>query len=283
MLQEQNQKKAKLDDGKHTNIDEEIRKNKHLQEFMETMKPSSQVTSWEKIGIDKSIEDKGQQQQTEEDSHVQGNSLLAHALALKGDDKDEAPKLLIENESDDEYSTFNTNKDEGEEEKMMSLDNLENANTTMGMDDDDDDNNNDEAENEKRRNLAQNEQVSDFDWFKQRRIRIKESEAEARDKLAAAAAEQKANTEAKEETQPEPVVPQKTDEERAVEKINQTGRLFLRNILYTSREDDFKKLAFQPLWRIRRSSCRFGYQNRSVQGVCICPIQGPQERCGSIC
>ncbi|CAI1780240.1 hypothetical protein SEUBUCD646_0P03790 [Saccharomyces eubayanus] len=280
LLQEQNQKKAKLDDNKHTNIDEEIRKNKHLQEFMETMKPSSQVTSWEKIGIDKSIEDKRQPQQpTEDDSHVQGNSLLAHALALKGDDKDEAPRLVIEHESDDEYSAFNNNKDEGqdnegEEEKMISLDNLENANATMGNDDDDD--NNDEAENEKRRSLAQNEQVSDFDWFKQRRIRIKESEGEARDKLAAAAAEQNDNGDAEEETQPEPVVPQKTDEERAVEKINQTGRLFLRNILYTSREDDFRKL-FGPFGELEEVHVALDTRTGQSKGFAYVLFKDPKN------
>ncbi|EHM99718.1 Mrd1p [Saccharomyces cerevisiae x Saccharomyces kudriavzevii VIN7] len=235
LLQEQDQKKKKPDDNTHRSIDDQIGKNKQLQEFMETMKPSSQVTSWEKIGVDKSIENK-ERQETEEDSGVQGNSLLAHALALKGDDgKGEALKLDIENQSDDEYSAFNTNKDEGqgddkEEEKMMSLSSLVS-----------DDVNNDEAENAKRRNLAQDEQVSDLDWFKQRRIRIKESGAEVRGKPSLTAIEQNDSVDAEEE-QPEPTVPQKTDEERAIEKINETGRLFLRNILYNSKEEDFKAL-----------------------------------------
>ncbi|EJS41268.1 mrd1p [Saccharomyces arboricola H-6] len=243
LLHEQNQKKKKLEDNKHNSIDEEISKNKHLQEFMETMKPSSQVTSWEKIGIDKSKEDK-KDQKPEEDSSVQSNSLLAHALALKGDSgNDETPKIDIDNESDNEYSNFNTDKNEGtdddeEEEKMISLDNLENVDTNIV----DDSTTNDEAESEKRRKLALDEQVSDLDWFKQRRIRIKESGAETRENSSLTTTEQKDNAGVREKKQVEPTVPQKTDEEQAIEKINKTGRLFLRNILYTSKEEDFKEL-----------------------------------------
>ncbi|CAI7129009.1 CGH_3_collapsed_G0000850.mRNA.1.CDS.1 [Saccharomyces cerevisiae] len=47
--------KRKVDENKHNNIDDEFARAKQLQEFMETMKPSSQVIIGKKVGIDKSI------------------------------------------------------------------------------------------------------------------------------------------------------------------------------------------------------------------------------------
>lgn len=277
LLQEENRKKKKLDENKHRNIDDEIRKNKQLQEFMETMKPSSQVASWEKVGIDKSIEDKEQKGEEEEPS-VQGNSLLAHALALKGENnKDEALNLIIDNESDDEYSALNSNRDEDqgeaeEEEKMISLSNLKDADTGLVNDD----TNNDETENENRRNLAQDEKVSDLDWFKQRRVRIKESEAEVREKSLPYNTERNESLDAKEEEQPEPIVPQKTDEERAIEKINQTGRLFLRNILYTSKEEDFKKL-FSPFGELEEVHVALDTRTGQSKGFAYVLFKDPKS------
>lgn len=277
LLQEENRKKKKVDENKHSNIDDEIRKNKQLQEFMETMKPSSQVTSWEKVGIDKSIEDEKLKRE-EEDSSVQGNSLLAHALALKEENnKDEAPNLVIENESDDEYSALNRNRDEdqedaGEEEKMISISNLKD--TDIGLVNDDA--NSDEKENEKRRNLAQDEKVSDLDWFKQRRVRIKESEAETREKSSSYATEQNESLDTKKEEQPEPAVPQKTDEELAIEKINQTGRLFLRNILYTSKEEDFRKL-FSPFGELEEVHVALDTRTGQSKGFAYVLFKDPKN------
>ena len=277
LLQEQNRKKNKPDDNKHNRIDEEIRKNKQLQEFMETMKPSSQVTSWEKVGIDKGIDDK-EQKGEEEESDVQGNSLLAHALALKEEnDRDATPKLKIDNESDDEYSALTTNKDEshddGEEEKMMSLSNLEDVSASLVVDDNNIDN---ETENEKRRNLAQDEQVSDLDWFKQRRVRIKESEAEAREKSLQYTTEHNDGSDVKEEKHLEVTVPQKTDEEQAIEKINQTGRLFLRNILYTSKEEDFKKL-FSPFGELEEVHVALDTRTGQSKGFAYVLFKDPKS------
>ncbi|CAI7487056.1 CFC_collapsed_G0056580.mRNA.1.CDS.1 [Saccharomyces cerevisiae] len=277
LLQEENRKKKKVDENKHSNIDDEIRKNKQLQEFMETMKPSSQVTSWEKVGIDKSIEDEKLKRE-EEDSSVQGNSLLAHALALKEENnKDEAPNLVIENESDDEYSALNRNRDEdqedaGEEEKMISISNLKD--TDIGLVNDDA--NSDEKENEKRRNLAQDEKVSDLDWFKQRRVRIKESEAETREKSSSYATEQNESLDTKKEEQPERAVPQKTDEELAIEKINQTGRLFLRNILYTSKEEDFRKL-FSPFGELEEVHVALDTRTGQSKGFAYVLFKDPKN------
>lgn len=277
LLQEENRKKKKVDENKHSNIDDEIRKNKQLQEFMETMKPSSQVTSWEKVGIDKSIEDEKLKRE-EEDSSVQGNSLLAHALALKEENnKDEAPNLVIENESDDEYSALNRNRDEdqedaGEEEKMISISNLKD--TDIGLVNDDA--NSDEKENEKRRNLAQDEKVSDLDWLKQRRVRIKESEAETREKSSSYATEQNESLDTKKEEQPEPAVPQKTDEELAIEKINQTGRLFLRNILYTSKEEDFRKL-FSPFGELEEVHVALDTRTGQSKGFAYVLFKDPKN------
>lgn len=210
---EKKPKKEKKD--KKSEIDAEIEKNRKLQEFIETMKPSSQVTSWEKIG--KSPETSQEEPRPQQ---VQGNSLLAHALALKG-----------EEDSDDEYMDLNqpqvAQKDQTpEEEPVISLDAFESQSQ------------NEQPQDE----LARNEQVSDLDWFKQRRVRIREGENvpirhdrnEENEEN-----EQDKNQEPQEEEQEQLLL---SEEELAMEKIGKTGRLFLRNILYTSTEDDFKKL-----------------------------------------
>lgn len=210
---EKKPKKEKKD--KKSEIDAEIEKNRKLQEFIETMKPSSQVTSWEKIG--KSPETS---QEEPKPQQVQGNSLLAHALALKG-----------EEDSDDEYMDLNqpqvAEKDQTpEEEPVISLDAFESQSQDEQPQDE----------------LARNEQVSDLDWFKQRRVRIREGENvpirhdrnEENEEN-----EQDKNQEPQEEEQEQLLL---SEEELAMEKIGKTGRLFLRNILYTSTEDDFRKL-----------------------------------------
>lgn len=225
----QNNKKTKVVDKKKVSIDAEIQKNKQLQEFIETMKPSSQVASWETPGLKNAAEEN----MNENDNGV-GNTLLAHALAMKDEAKD------VENASDDEYMDLNSKgtskeNDQIEDEKMMDL-------SAFAKDED--------AQNEDAtENSARDETVSDMDWFKQKLVRINANgEVMERTKADSTAISDPSNSQVREEAkqeESEQKESKKSQEELAIEKINKTGRLFLRNILYNSTEDDFRQL-FSP-------------------------------------
>ncbi|CCH60041.1 hypothetical protein TBLA_0C02300 [Henningerozyma blattae CBS 6284] len=215
--------KSKHDNKKVSSIDAEIEKNKQLQEFIETMKPSSKVPSWEKVtstAESNPLLDELTVDNSNSESST-SNPLLSQALAMKSD-----------NDSDDEYIDFQSKpeKNEKSNEQIMLLDSLEKSQKNSDDGDDDDD----ELSNE----IAKDEAVSDLDWLKQRRVRIRNGE-NVPVKVDLDNDTQKEIThseEAEEQTS------KKTDEEIAIEKISATGRLFLRNILYTSTENDFKKL-----------------------------------------
>ncbi|CAR27252.1 hypothetical protein ZYGR_0I05260 [Zygosaccharomyces rouxii] len=233
-LQNANKKPKKDKKNNKSEIDAEIEKNKKLQEFIETMKPNSQVTSWEKLA-------KGPESQSEsqQEDVPQGNSLLAEALAMKGGE-----------DSDDEYVDFDQlqgeHKDEHpeEEEKMVSLDNF--GGSTEEPQEQPEEQLEEQSQEEPQDQLARDEQVSDLDWFKQRRIRIREGENEpVRKSGEGEEVQPKEESQVEEPVEEEPVEeepPAKSEEEVAIEKISETGRLFLRNILYGSTEDDFKEL-----------------------------------------
>lgn len=256
LLEEQNEKKHKKQDTKRLTIDAEIEKNKQLQEFIETMKPSSQVNSYEKQGINKI--DHAEKVTEDEGS----NALLAHALAMRDDDDGEDNTAqIVEHESDDEYTDFNSNKveKEDEEEPMISLDQLSNKSNEAGEE-----------------NLAQKEGVSDLDWLKQRRVRIRDGENEA--------AKPSSKKESTKEMEPEPVIdvlpettlPEKSQEEIALEKIEQTGRLFLRNILYTSTEQDFRKL-FEPFGELQEVHIALDTRTGKSKGFAYILFKEPKD------
>lgn len=248
-----NNKKAKIHDN---SIDAEIAKNKQLQEFIETMKPSSKITSWETAGITNNIYEteknsyrinSSKEQITDGsydgDKEIQGNSLLAHALAMQDNNNnndDENMERILDQESDGEYEDFNAKKgnetNKQEEEPMMTLDQVPiNEVNNNNKDDDDQD------------NLARDEQISDLDWFKQRRVRIREGEdAPVENGDTKGQQTDERETVNDEDTSKEPT---KSPEEIAIKKIKETGRLFLRNILYTSTEKDFENL-FSPFGQL---------------------------------
>lgn len=217
LLEDKQTKKLKTmhDKKKGHSIDAEVEKDQKLKEFIETMKPTSQVASWETPGLTG--------QNTEQESGAPGNSLLAQALALK-----EAE----ENKSDEEYVDFKKDDKivEEPEEQMAGLGDFEEQQDLV----------NDEKTDE----LAKDETVSDLDWFKQRRVRIRDGEQEPVKQDDKKPVEE---NEAQEEEVVQEVIQEenKTDEDKAMEQICRTGRLFLRNILYSSTEQDFRQL-FSP-------------------------------------
>lgn len=228
LLKEEGNKKAqKLPIKKvKTSIDAEIEKNKQLQEFIQTMKPSSQVASWETPGLKNNV--------LEDEGTSQVNSLLAQALALK--ENTEVP----ENESDNEYVDLN----KAAQQENSSNEQGEKADQMLGLEAFRSQHNEDDHESEDHKENAETDQkMSDLEWFKQRRVRIREGESEpVRPTAELKVTEESPELPSESEIQKEP---QQSQEEKSIEKIAQTGRLFLRNILYTSTEQDFRKL-FDP-------------------------------------
>ena len=248
---------------KRVDIDEEIRQDAKLQEFMESMnsgfrrRESSVIESME--------------------SEV-GNNGESESL--------EIGPSVAQGESDSEYGDLpaeNSRKREGVEEeddiedgdnKMMTLNqlsNIESKNTLIS----DHDNSDDDGANV----LAKDEAVSDLDWLKQRRVRIRESESEQAADIHSAEEMSKKDGEKQEEvTVAEPVEqePEKTEEELAIEKINSSGRLFLRNILYSSTEQDFKDL-FQPYGDLEEVHIALDPKTGSSKGFAYVQFKNPKD------
>lgn len=213
--QAQEYKRQKIE--RKSKLDEEIEANPKLKEFINTMKPSAQKQSWAN------------------DSLADGTGAPS-SKALEDALKEDAPAKekyevmpLEENQSDDEYENFRNN-DESDEE-MIPL------SAPAGSEIPD-------TDMEPAADLAKDETVSDLDWLKQRRIRMKESEDETakKDETPQGEADGDASSAAatpRVHAAPKPYV---SPETVTANKIRHTGRLFIRNILYDSKEEDFREL-----------------------------------------
>ncbi|KAI5963395.1 MRD1 [Candida theae] len=222
LVEESNRLKAKKQKTERKSlIEEEMENDPKFKEYMEVMEPSHQVKSWANDTI-------------ADGSGGPSNADLERAL--KGDNKDDfkssKPNVIEaqEHESDDEYNDFQ-------------------GQLVDGDDNDDDD---DDIEDEKEKMiplkevdgneagaLAKDENVSDLDWLKSRSIRIKE-DGEVPENVSENAPEnQDTTTEAHTDA---PRIEYRTDEEKARDKIEETGRLFIRNISYDATEEDFRHL-----------------------------------------
>ena len=267
LLQEANNKKQKNNDNgpnrNHSDINSEIRKNKQLQEFIETMKPSSKVTSWEQTGtIDTTENINERAEENKEEEGIVGNSLLAQALAIKDDDDEDDTNTK---NSDDEYEALdsnNRNEEEEEDEPMMSLDQVNSAN-------------NEEENNDNK--LAQDEGVSDLDWLKQRRVRIREGESEPVKPNQNTSAKPNEETSTTTETTQEQIAePERSVEEVAMEKIKLSGRLFLRNILYSATEQDFRQL-FEPFGQLTEVHVALDTRTGQSKGFAYVQFSDPED------
>lgn len=209
--EEAEQRKRQKTD-KRSKLDEEIASNPKLKEFIEATKPSSQRQSWANDGADGLGAPSSKALET----------ALAEQDGTGAKAVDEAKYEVAqarEAASDDEYEDFG--KAEEEDEPMMSLNELPQEEEPVEGEGEG------EAEDDE---LAKDENVSDLDWLKLRRIRMKENEEETKEEKP---------EEPKKQSRPAPVeVPQKSE----VDRIRETGRLFIRNILYDSTEDDFREL-----------------------------------------
>lgn len=256
LLEEKQNKKPKSgkEKTKGHSIDAEVEKDQKLKEFIETMKPSSKVASWETPGLSG--------QASEEGSEAPGNSLLAQALALKEEDQEA---------SDEEYVDFKKNEKEEEEEpeeKMVGLDDFK-----SGQDEQDTADGGEEADED----LARNENVSDLDWFKQRRVRIRDGEQEPVKADEENGVEvQETEKKLAEEKAVDEVQETKSSEDEAMEQICRTGRLFLRNILYSSTEQDFKQL-FSPYGELEEVHIALDTRTGKSKGFAYVLFKNPKD------
>lgn len=203
-------------------IDQEIESNPRLQEFMAVVGPGGK--SWANDSL-------------ADGSGAPSTKALEEALegtvTEKSTETPQIPEFNIkENASDDEYEDFNKKEEEEEEEEeMIPLADVEKQQEEM-------------EENEDSK-LAKDEGVSDLEWLQQRRVRMVETkEQQARRDAQEAANKEKLNS--KKSAPLKQNEPEKKDEQQVIiDKIKETGRLFIRNILYTSTEEDFRNL-FTP-------------------------------------
>ncbi|KGQ99514.1 multiple RNA-binding domain-containing protein 1, partial [Candida albicans P87] len=226
LLEQELRAQAKKQKTKSTSeIDDEIASNPKLREYMEVMKPSHQVKSWANDTI---ADGSG------------GPSVQDLENALNGNNESPVDKSnievvnTVEDASDDEYNDFKElsnkhgeNEDEEEEEEMMSLGDLPT-------------NEENKDKNESGENLAANENISDLEWLKSRSTRIKEN-----GEVPEIVPEVKEVNEVTEATQQSDNEPEMTPEEQIAQKIEETGRLFIRNISYEASEEDFRSLFSQ--------------------------------------
>lgn len=214
LIEENNRLKAKKQRTERKSlIEEEMENDPKFKEYMEVMKPSHQVKSWANDTI---ADGSGGPSNADLERALEGGKSSAAEVS-----KPEVAEAQ-EQESDDEYNDFNGPVDNEDEEEEMMLLNAVDENETG--------------------TLAKDENVSDLDWLRSRSIRIKED-----GELPENVSENQTTTQ--EEHPVSSVVEHKSEEYKIRNKIEETGRLFIRNILYDATEDDFRHLfeSYGPL------------------------------------
>ncbi|KAH3900887.1 RNA-binding ribosome biosynthesis protein MRD1 SCDLUD_002346 [Saccharomycodes ludwigii] len=249
-----------------SSIDKEVEKNRLLREFMETMNPNKQSKSYnELLAKDKpeksenSIITMDAEHNTNEEDAIPSNPLLATVMGLKnknlketGEESDDEYLDLHQKEQKDAEIVTNEKEEESakEDEQMVSLDAFES--TSDG--------------------LAKDEQVTDLDWLKNRRVRIRERGLDKATKDEDVKSEKEKDNHEEKEVQ-NVVVDQ---EEINITKIKETGRLFLRNILYTSTEDDFRKL-FSPFGELEEVHIALDTRTGKSKGFAYILFKNPED------
>ena len=256
-----------------TNIDKEMEKNRQLKEFMETMNPNKQNQTYNEVSSKNAQHDEQDEKTGEEEGDV--NPLLATVMNMN-QNKANSDKLIEEHESDDEYvnldksdradesaSDFEEGKEEEkEEEQFVSLDNF-------GKADD---------------GLATNQEVSDLDWLKNRRVRIRDGDV---DPVNMSKPENKENNKSKEpvhknieelpaEDDQQEQEQEEDQEEKNLKVIRETGRLFLRNISYTASEKDFRQL-FAPYGTLEEVHIALDTRTGKSKGFAYILFQKPDD------
>ena len=226
--EEQQQRKRQRPEHK-SNLDAEIAANPKLKEFIETFKPSAQVQSWKNDTYADGLG--APSTKALDEALVQHDGASTRARDL------EDYAVAADASSDDDYDVFQ--KDASSDEEMIPLTDHAPERDAPG------------AEDASSRSVADKEPLeaaesaskagmSDLEWLQQKRVRMKQNESGdgqtastqpttplKRSKLLYAARRP---------------LPAEDPEEAIVRQITQTGRLFIRNILYDATEEEFREL-----------------------------------------
>lgn len=225
-------------------LDERIKNNPDLQEYMQTMKVGRSWDNDEVVMEQKPVESK--KEENSDDEYEE----------LEKPDKHEKMIPLSEFESKfPQAEAAETEKSETETAEA------------------------ERAETER----AETDQAAmdDFEWFKSKRTRIPDldaeedvSEKEEAEKPQSKEAKEPKEEEPKEEPkeEPAPLTPEQINEA----KIGETGRLFLRNILYSSNEKDFRDL-FENYGELSEVHVAVDTRNGSSKGFAYIQFKNPKE------
>lgn len=205
LLQQEQQRQLKHHQHMKSKIDREIENNPKLKEFIETFKPSDQTQSWKNDMADGlGAPSTKELERALNSTDQQSVSQSSNELHVK------------QTESDEEYQDFNAKNEEEEEEEMIPLK---------------------EPEQEKQLDLK-SANMSDLEWLQLKRIRMIENEQRIKELEQEELQKRQEAKKSKVLEVPEP----ESEIDQTIAKIQSTGRLFIRNILYTSTEDDFRQL-----------------------------------------
>jgi multiple RNA-binding domain-containing protein 1 len=281
---------------KVNNLSEKIENNPHLKEFVETMKSANQSKSWandELVNVDgaptnsqleKALGIKNNNYNNDDndaDAPVKIPSVISH----KGDDSDNEYDDFLMNENkieededdDNDAGLINKNINRDEDEPMIPFSEFKDTNQNDNKSNDDNGDDDDEKKTE---------DVDDLDWFKSKRKRMvdgaevievaeEESKKESFDKdiknVNGNAEIKTLDANKEEELQKELSL-----EEKNIDKILVTGRLFLRNILYSSTEDDFKQL-FQPYGELKEVHIAVDSRTGKSKGFAYIQFENPKD------
>lgn len=231
--QEREQQRKRQKTEKTSKLDAQIAADPKLREFIDTFKPAAQVQSWSNGPAPA--------------PDAPGAKELEEALrAVDG------PENAPEPGSDAEYEDFGARNleqdhemEDGESERFVPL-----ASAERAADADIAAERLVAAADEPADSLAQDTAVSDLDWLKQRRVRIRENDEGAVGDVGAASGESAAAGSTAAQLAPlsgpanlrtGKTAPASAAPDPAAQ-IAETGRLFIRNILYSASEDDFRSL-----------------------------------------
>lgn len=261
-------------------LSDKIENNPNLKEFVESMKSTNQSRSWandEVVSIggaptNDKLEEALGIRKTEDSNNIRKPEVVTY----KGDDSDDEYDdfALKKDSNDDDEEMIPMSKTEDNDEPMMSLSDFNDREENKHDENDE----NDENDNEKN---DENESLDDLDWFKSKRKRMVDGEAVEPVKQAEDV-EMKEPTKESGETQIEDIEEDETPEkelsleEKNIDKILVTGRLFLRNILFSSTESDFTKL-FEPYGPLSEVHVAVDSRTGKSKGFAYIQFENPKD------
>ncbi|KAL6932757.1 hypothetical protein ACO0OL_004251 [Hanseniaspora opuntiae] len=200
-------KKVKLS----TDIEKEVEKNKQLKEFMETMNVESNNQNKEYSAI------------------LQSNSNATNNF-FSDDIKTDFDYSKLKTDAGKSEDEDSNDDDEGFNPLLATV---QQASASTRQDTSD-------SDEEVKANTPENDDdLDDLEWFRSKRTFMKENEETPNEPVVKTPEELGVVAEPAPEQESEP---EESQEEKNIRKIRETGRLFVRNILYTASEDDFKTL-----------------------------------------